>query len=61
MTSYRAKLFAILGALLAIHQLIPRSDEWKRLSGMIWCDNQAAVDKFNELEGDKPYSITDAI
>ena len=60
-TSYRAELFGILGALLILHQIMQgQKRRWERLTAVLWCDNQAAVNKFNQLRGRRHYSIASA-
>ena len=57
-TSYRAELFGILGAVLALHLLLGKHQpRWKYMTAVLWCDNEAAVNRFNELKGDRHYSI----
>ena len=59
MTSYRTELFGILGALLTLRELLQTQDNnWKHLTGTLWCDNKGAVTKFNDLEDETPFSLT---
>lgn len=61
LSSYRTELFGILGSLLLLsHLLKSRGGTWDRLSAVLWCDNEAAVNKFNKLEGKRHYSIASA-
>ena len=58
---YRAELFGILGALLLLHQLLEaQKRRWEQLTAVLWCDNEAAVNRFNVLEGHRHYSIASA-
>ena len=58
-TSYRTELYGMLGALLTLQTLLQQQrQQWVRLSGTLWCDNKAAVKRFNDLEDDKPFSLT---
>ena len=58
-TSYRTELYGMLGALLTLQTLLQQQGQrWDKLSGILWCDNKAAVKKFNDLEDDKPFSLT---
>lgn len=59
LTSYRTELFAMLGALLTLKGiLLAQVRRWDKLSGTVWCDNKSAVDKFNRLEDEVPFSLT---
>ena len=42
------------------HLILATQVKWQHLSGILWCNNKAAVDKFNKIKGDLPYSITEA-
>ena len=60
-TLYRTELFGILGAIVAVHHLLSVSGiMWRSLTGTLWCDNKAAVNKYNELNDDLPFSLTEA-
>ena len=59
-TLYHTETYAILDTLLAIHHLLRQQQHTNNLTGVIWCDNSAAVNKFNKLNGKVPFSITDA-
>ena len=49
----------MLGALLFVEKILKSKNEtWQQLTGTMWCDNQAATKKYNELEGTKPFSIS---
>ena len=59
LTSYRTEIFGILGALLMLKELLQiQSTGWKHLTGTMWCDNKGAVQKFNDLEDETPFSLT---
>ena len=61
LSSYRTELFGLLGALLLLYELLDlQRTGWERLSAVIWCDNEAAVNRFNVLEGRRHYSIASA-
>ena len=61
LTSYRTELFGILGALLLLKNLLSQhGDTWEKLSALLWCDNEAALRKFNALAGTAHYSISAA-
>ena len=58
-TSYRTELSGMLGALLALSSLLQQQHQrWDKLDGILWCDNKAAVKKFNDLEDDTLFSLT---
>ena len=60
-SSYCAELFGILGALLLLYQLLDsHKQHWDQLSAVIWCNNEAAVNRFNILEERQHYSIASA-
>ena len=60
-TWYRAELFGILGAIIAAHHLLSiYGDTWRSLTGTPWCNNKAAVSRYNNLRDDLPFSITEA-
>ena len=49
-TLYRTELFGILGAVITLHHLLTATgNAWENLTGKIWCNNKAAVNKYNEL------------
>ena len=61
LSSYRAELFGLLGALILLYDLLDsQRQSWEHLSALIWCDNKAAVNRFNILEGRRHYSIAGA-
>ena len=50
--SYCAELFGMLGALLLLHQQLEDQNRcWEQLTAVLWCNNEAAVNRFNVLEG----------
>ena len=60
-TLYQTELFRILGAIIAAHQLLTATNKpWENLSGSLWCDNKAAVNKYNALIDQAPFSLTEA-
>ena len=60
-SSYHTKLFGILGALLMLNRLLQTEyRQWRRLTAVLWYDNEAAVNRFNTLEGCKKFSIAGA-
>ena len=60
-TLYWAELCGILGTLLAIHQLLcSKPRVWDHLTRTLWCDKIAAVRKFKEIEGLRPFSVGEA-
>ena len=57
-TSYRTELFGMLGALLTLRMLLQeQQQQWRHLDGTLWCDNEAAVKAYNELEDTVPFSL----
>ena len=61
LSSYRTELLGILGALLILHgALRNHKGPLTHDSATLWCDNEAAVNKFNQLEGERHYSIATA-
>ena len=61
LSSYRAELFGLLGALLLLFELLDSQRRtWEKLTAVIWCDNEAAVNRFNIMEGSRHYSIAGA-
>ena len=60
-TSYSTEISGILGAIVAVHHLLSVSGiMWRSLTGTLWCNNKAAVNKYNELNDDLPFSLTEA-
>ena len=60
-SSYRTEIFGILGAMLMLNILLQKENrQWRLLSAVIWCDNEAAVNRFNKLEGSAHFSISGA-
>ena len=60
-TSYRTELAGILAALIIINMILQKQrGDFSQLQGTIHCDNKAAVNQYNALEGDLPYSIKQA-
>ena len=59
MISYRAELIGLLGAVLLTYCLT-RDGDFSNLTGIFWYDNKVAVNVFNELEGELPYSLKTA-
>ena len=61
MSSYRTELFGILYALLMLRGLLGSQKlQWVRLLAVLLCNNEAAVTRFNMLEGDRHFSIAGA-
>jgi ribonuclease HI len=61
MTSYRTELASILAALLKILELMNNDKQfYDDITGILWCDNQTAVNKYNKLEGVRPRSMREA-
>ena len=59
--SYRTELFGIIGALLLLQNLLQAEDRlWHKILTVLWCDNKAAVRRFNALQGAEHFSITNA-
>ena len=51
----------MLGALLTLHMiLIAQQQQWRHLDGILWCNNEAAVKAYNELEDEVPFSLKKA-
>ena len=47
----------MLGALLTLHMILhEQQQQWRHLDGILWCDNEAAVKAYNELEDEVPFS-----
>ena len=60
-TSYRTELLGILATLILTASILQKDGtSWENLTGYIYCDNHAAVNQFNKLEGNLPYSIKQA-
>ena len=60
-TLYRTELFGILGAIIAVcHLLSISGNTWRSITGALWCNNKAAVNKYNKLSNDLPFSLTEA-
>ena len=61
LTSYRTKLFGILGSLLLLQNILLAEDKlWHHLTALVWCDNEAAVRRFDALQGSNHFSIASA-
>ena len=60
-SSYQTEIFGILGAMLMLNRLLQKENrQWRWLSAVIWCNNEAAVNRFNKLEGSAHFSISGA-
>ena len=58
MTSYRTELASILAALLRILELMGNDIKfYNQITGMLWCDNMTAVNKYLQLEGKTPQTM----
>ena len=45
--------------LLTLSELLQfQRRRWTHLNGIFWCDNKRAVQKFNEVKDDVPFSLT---
>ena len=59
-TLYRTEFFGILGAIVVVHHLLSVSGDMRRnLTGTLWCNNKAAVNKYNKLDDNLPFSLTE--
>ena len=61
MTSYRTELAVILAAILKILVIIKNNKKiYKDITGILWCDNQTAFEKYNKLDRTRPRSMREA-
>ena len=55
MTSYRTEIASILAVLLQILELMGNDKKfYNDITGILWCNNMTAVNKYSQLEGKKP-------
>ena len=51
----------MLGAMLLLNRLLRKEQrQWQFLFVVVWCDNEAAVNRFNTLVGNAHFSISGA-
>ena len=61
MMSYRTELASILAALLRILELMGNDIKfYNQITGMLWCNNMTAVNKYTQLEGKTPQTMKEA-
>ena len=57
-SSYCTELVGILNVILLLNRILQKeATQWQRLTVVLWCNNEAAVNRFNTLEGCKHFAI----